>query len=275
MLVNRFIQFLTWGVVCLLHRSWGENISVKTSLGTYIGEHTTLKDGGAVRIFRGVQFATANRWANPVLMTRFEGNRSALAFGPSCPNVCTGGTNASEPSGCTTDSGTPLCHTCSTRNVDAGWDYLRFCNATNDAPYPFFTSTPLSSPFELVLLVVPNDEECLFMNIMTPPDAMSSSNLPVAVFVHGGGGTGAVHNAHIRCRTNRLWDGTKARERKRERERERERDVPSPLSPSETHSLLFRRTSVGWAGIYTNTSALASKGVVYVSVQYRLVMTVH
>lgn len=45
------------------------------------------------------------------------------------------------------------------------------------------------------------DEDCLFLNIWTPTDAVSDSRLPVLVYIHGGGFTGGCgHEKHFEDR---------------------------------------------------------------------------
>ena len=176
-------------LLALLPLARAEDVAVETSLGFVVGERAVLGDGAAADIFRGLPFALPptgdRRWAPPnTTLAPWAEPRDAKTFAPSCPNVCGGGTGTFDGCRPVNESGTPLCRTCSTRNV---------------------------------LPLVPNDEDCLYLNVVTQPGASDGAEkLPVAVFVHGGGS---------------LW---------------------------------------GWAGAYTNTTALSGKGVVFVSLQYRL-----
>lgn len=161
-------------VLLLAAHAASEDVTAMTDIGRVVGELTTMKDGGSVRLFRGLPFALPptgeRRWAAPdTSLPHFAEGFQAKGFAASCPNVLW--------------SGMPLCHTCSTRSQEPRWR---------------------------------NSEDCLYLNIMTPAGITASAKLPVAVFVHGGGSV------------------------------------------------------VGWSGIYTNTSALARQGLIYVTVQYRL-----
>ena len=71
----------------LLHTATASDVTVKTSLGNVVGESTTLGDGGAADIFRGLPFARppigARRWAPPdTALAPWSAPRPAKTFAP-------------------------------------------------------------------------------------------------------------------------------------------------------------------------------------------------
>jgi len=69
-------------------------LHVRLAAGTVVG---ALDDSG-VRVFKGIPYAApptgARRWRPPEALAPWEGTRSALAFGPDCPQSGTGATRA-------------------------------------------------------------------------------------------------------------------------------------------------------------------------------------
>eukprot|EP00035_Acanthoeca_spectabilis_P039573 m.63471 g.63471 ORF g.63471 m.63471 type:complete len:578 (+) comp9662_c0_seq1:45-1778(+) len=126
-------------------------VSVETDLGLVIGETTELYDAGITP--RSVRRFLGIPYSQPPIGDhRWKPPRSALPFDK-------GYFRATEwPDSCPNklSSPSPFCRTCSTRS---------------------------NPPLE------PNSEDCLKLNIFTPPDATPESDLPVMVYVHGGGGT--------------------------------------------------------------------------------------
>jgi para-nitrobenzyl esterase len=72
--------------------------AVTTTVGKLVGT-TDVVDGTTVHVFRGVQYATAHRFAAPVAVTSWTGTREATAFSPAAPQPIGGPLDGLVPGG--------------------------------------------------------------------------------------------------------------------------------------------------------------------------------
>lgn len=129
------------------------NKILSTSCGEIKGTDCNL-DG--VIAFKGIRYATAERWAYPEIVTEWQGVYDATNYG-NCSYQPRAFYNEEE-------------------NLGKIFYYNEFRKGET---YTY-------------------DEDCLFLNIWTPENATTDSNLPVLVYIHGGGFTGGCgHEKHF------------------------------------------------------------------------------
>ena len=126
---------------------------VSTPCGEIKGYSCNL-DG--VIAFKGIRYATAERWKYPQLVTSWDGVYDAADYG-NCSYQPRAFYNEEE-------------------NLKKIFYYNEF---RKGEAYTY-------------------DEDCLFLNIWTPENASKDSNLPVLIYIHGGGFTGGCgHEKHF------------------------------------------------------------------------------
>ena len=127
--------------------------TIQTPCGAITG---TSCQWPGVDAYRGIRYATAQRWGYPEMVTGWEGTYDATRYG-----------NCSyQPRAFYNEAEVP----------EKAFYYNEFRKGET---YTY-------------------DEDCLFLNIWTPSDAVPESKLPVLFYIHGGGFTGGCgHEKHF------------------------------------------------------------------------------
>ncbi len=124
-----------------------------TPCGTVRGSECNIE---GVIAFKGIRYATAERWKYPETVTSWQGTYDATAYG------------------------------------NCSYQPRAFYNEEENPGKVFYYNEFRKGE------TYTYDEDCLFLNIWTPEDATEQSNLPVLIYIHGGGFTGGCgHEKHF------------------------------------------------------------------------------
>lgn len=127
--------------------------TILTSCGKIKGTDCNVE---GVIAFKGIRYATAERWAYPEMVTEWQGAYNAASYG------------------------------------NCSYQPRAFYNEEENPGKIFYYNEFRKGE------TYTYDEDCLFLNIWTPEDADADSNLPVLVYIHGGGFTGGCgHEKHF------------------------------------------------------------------------------
>lgn len=126
---------------------------ILTPCGKIKGSDCNVK---GVIAFKGIRYATAERWKYPKIVTEWQGTYNATSYG------------------------------------NCSYQPRAFYNEEENPGKIFYYNEFRKGE------TYTYDEDCLFLNVWTPEDADTDSNLPVLVYIHGGGFTGGCgHEKHF------------------------------------------------------------------------------